>query len=170
MPEAISNTSPLLYLFRIAVLDWLPSLFEDIWVPRAVAAELQEGQRAGYDVPSLNNYNWLKIVETRNVPSEWLTLDLGPGELEAMALALENPEREVLLDDGLARRIASAAGLEVWGTLRIVLEAKKQGLTEAVAPLVDDLQKAGIWVSADVRQRVLALAGERPDARDSGSR
>jgi hypothetical protein len=33
MPKAISNTSPLLYLHRIDVLDWLPMLFSEIWVP-----------------------------------------------------------------------------------------------------------------------------------------
>ena len=27
MPEAISNTSPLLYLYRIEALNWLPELF-----------------------------------------------------------------------------------------------------------------------------------------------
>lgn len=56
MREAISNTSPLLYLYRISVLDWLPKLFGEIWVPRAVALELEEGQQRGYDVlnPSSN--------------------------------------------------------------------------------------------------------------------
>jgi predicted nucleic acid-binding protein len=69
----------------------------------------------------------------------------------------------------LARRIAKAAGLEVWGTLRVLLEAKKQGLIKKVAPLVDDLQMAGIWVSADVRQRVLTLAGEESEVRSPNS-
>ena len=36
MPEAISNTSPLLYLHQIGVLHWLPKLFDKIWVPGAV--------------------------------------------------------------------------------------------------------------------------------------
>jgi predicted nucleic acid-binding protein len=78
-----------------------------------------------------------------------------------MALALENPHRVVLLDDGLARRIAEAAGLKVWGTLRVLLEAKSLGLTESVEPLIDRSVKMGMWVSCDVRQRVLALAGEK---------
>ena len=61
------------------------------------------------------------------MPSEWLATDLGPGELAALALALENPGRIVLLDDALARRVAEAAGLTVWGTLRVFLEAKPKG-------------------------------------------
>ena len=91
MPEAISNTSPLLYLYRGGVLEWLPQLFSEIWVPNAVVLELQEGQRRGYDVPNPSDHTWLEVVEPRAVPSEWLTLDLGAGELAAMALALENP-------------------------------------------------------------------------------
>jgi predicted nucleic acid-binding protein len=158
--EAISNTSPLLYLFRVSALDWLPALFSEVWTPGAVASELREGQRRGYDVPNLAGYDWLRVVEPRVMPSEWLSLDLGPGELAAMALALEHPSRIVLLDDALARRTAQAAGLTVWGTLRVLLEAKSIGLVATVAPTLDKLEAAGLWVSVNVRQRILALADE----------
>ena len=66
----------------------------------------------------------------------------------------------ILLDDGLARRTAQAAGLQVWGTLRVLIEAKSQGLVDKIEPFVMNLGEAGMWVSADVRQRILALAGE----------
>ena len=160
MPEAITNTSPLLYLYRIGVLEWLPGLFNEVWTPNAVVVELQEGARRGYDVPRPSDYSWLQIVEPHFMPSEWLALDLGMGELTAMALALENPKRVVILDDALARRLAQAAGLEVWGTLRVLLEAKFQGWTERIEPLVNRLEDTGMWISNDIRQRVLALADE----------
>jgi predicted nucleic acid-binding protein len=105
-------------------------------------------------------HSWLKVITPRNVPSEWLSLDLGAGELETMALALENPDRIVILDDALARRIAQAAGLQVWGTLKVLLEAKAIGITEKILPQVDKLAEAGMWISDEVRQRVLALADE----------
>ena len=126
MLKAISNTSPLLYLYRIGGIQWLLRLFSEIWVPEAVKNELQEGQRKGYDVPNLDDYLWLNIVNPKSTPSEWLTLDLGTGEIAVMALALENPDKVILLDGALARRIAQAAGLQVWGTLKILLEAKSQ--------------------------------------------
>jgi predicted nucleic acid-binding protein len=144
------------------VLEWLPILFEEIWIPTAVEHELMEGQRIGYDVPNPTDYAWLQTIEPRSVPSEWLALDLGAGELGAMALALENPDRIVLLDDALARRIAQAAGLTVWGTLKVLLEAKAHSLTESVEPFVDRLEANGMWISDEIRQRVLALAGENP--------
>lgn len=161
MPEAIANTSLLVYLHRIGALEWLPKLFGEIWVPSAVIHELEEGRRRGYDVPKPSSCIWLRVVDPRAVPSEWLTLDLGPGEIAVMALGLENPDHIVLLDDARAREIAEAAGLRVWGTLKILLEAKSCGLTEKVAPLVKRLADTGMWISDDIRQRILALAGEK---------
>jgi predicted nucleic acid-binding protein len=64
----------------------------------------------------------------------------------------------VLLDDGLARRVAQAAGLNVWGTLKVLLEAHSEGLTGDIESCLDKLQEAGMWISQGVRQRVLALA------------
>ncbi len=160
MPEVISNTSPLLYLYRIGVLDWLPTLCSNIWIPQAVVRELQAGQSKGYDVPMPGAYTWLQVVEPRAVPSAWLALDIGAGELAVLALALEHPQRVVLLDDGRARRIAQAASLTVWGTLKVLLEAKSQGLTDRITPHVDQLRASGMWMSDAIRQRVLALAGE----------
>lgn len=77
-----------------------------------------------------------------------------------MALALEHPTHVVLLDDQLARRTAQAAGLTVWGTLKVLLEAKAKGLTPAIEPFVTGLSNAGMWLSNDIRERILALAGE----------
>jgi predicted nucleic acid-binding protein len=148
------------YLHRIGVLQWLPQIFEDILIPQAVRNELDEGRRKGYDAPDSEAYQWLKIVNPHAMPSEWLALDLGPGELAAMALALENPSHIVLLDDALARRTAQAAGLTTWGTLRILLEAKARGLTDQVAPYINHLGNSGMWLSEDIRKRILVLANE----------
>ena len=160
MPKVISNTSPLLYLYRIGALIWLPKLFDEVWMPEAVKNELLTGINRGYDVPNPEDYPWLSIVNPKSMPSEWLALDLGAGELGAMALALENPDRIVLLDDMLARRTAQVAGLQVWGTLKVLLEAKSQGLIDKIEPYVTNLSEAGMWVSAEVKQRILVLAGE----------
>ena len=99
-----------------------------------MVAELEAGRQRGYDVSVIERYPWIKRVNPRHAPEEWLALDLGPGELAALALAFEHRERVVLLDDLLARRIARAAGLHVWGTLRVLLESKERGLIPEVAP------------------------------------
>jgi predicted nucleic acid-binding protein len=160
MPKAISNTSPLLYLYRIGGIEWLPKLFDEVWTPEAVRNELQAGKSKGYDVPDPDDYSWLRVVNPKSTPSEWLALDLGTGEIAAMALALENRDRVVLLDDMLARRTAQVAGLQVWGTLKVLLEAKSMGLIDKVEPYVAKLSDSGMWVSSEVKQRILKLADE----------
>lgn len=160
MPDAIANTSPLLHLHRIGTLEWLAALFGEVWTPSAVVSELEDGRRRGFNVPNPRECSWLQVVDPRCTPSVWLSLDLGPGELAAMALALENPGRTLLLDDALARRTAQLAGLRVWGTLRLTLEAKSHGLVQSVRPILGRLRDSGLWVSEDVMTRVLRLAGE----------
>ncbi|MGK7955903.1 MAG: DUF3368 domain-containing protein [Crocosphaera sp.] len=161
MPATISNTSPLLYLHRISSIDWLKTLFDSIWVPQAVVIELTEGRRRGYDVPDLAIYPWLQIIEPVTIPPEIANLDLGNGESAVLALAISsNTQGLLLLDDGLARRAAQNLGFTVWGTLKILLEAKSQGLTDRIVPSLEGLQNSGMWISQDLRQRVLDLAGE----------
>lgn len=142
-------------------------MFGKVWVPVAVVQELEEGLRRGYQVPRVSEYPWMEILEPPVSLSEWLVADLGPGEVSVIALGLENPERIVLLDDARARRIATAAGLKVWGTLRVLLEAKTAGLVGQIGPVVDRLRETGMWVSEDVRKRILALAGELPCEEDT---
>ena len=160
MPKAISNTSPLLYLYRIGAINWIPKLFDEVWTPEAVKNELLAGSSKGYDVPNPADYPWLNIVNPNSMSSEWLALDMGAGEISAMVLALENPTRIILLDDMLARRTAQVAGSQVWGTLKVLLEAKSRGLVDKIEPYVTNLSEAGMWVSAEVKQRILILAGE----------
>lgn len=160
MLKAVSNTSPLLYLFRIGGLEWLPQLFDEVWMPEAVKNELQAERSKGYDVPNPDDYSWLNVVNPESTPSEWLALDLGVGEIAAMALALENPDRIVLLDDMLARRTAQVAGLQVWGTLKVLLEAKSHGIIEKVQPYVLKMSDVGMWISAEMKERILKLARE----------
>jgi predicted nucleic acid-binding protein len=160
MPDVISNTSPLLYLYRIGAINWLPKLFDKVWTPEAVKNELLDGRSKGYDTPNPADYPWLNIINPRSMPSEWLALDLGAGEIAAMALGLENPAHVILLDDMLARRTAQAAGLQVWGTLKVLLEAKSHGVVDKIEPQITKLGEAGMWISTEVKQRILTLANE----------
>ncbi len=160
MTDAISNTSPLLYLFRIGKIDLLLHHFEHIVTTPGVKEELHQGETLGYHVPNLDHFPWITIRQPKHVPSEWLASDLGQGELEVISLALELGQGVVLLDDALARNIAQAAGLTVWGTLRVLLESKRLGYIENMESVVEELKASGMWISNDIRYRILRLAGE----------
>ena len=81
MPKAISNTSPLLYLYRIDAINLLSKMFDEVLTAESVKNELLAGRSKGYEVPNPADYSWLNIVNPKSMPSEWLALDLGVGEL-----------------------------------------------------------------------------------------
>lgn len=86
--------------------------------------------------------------------------ELGSGEREAIALALEVPESLLILDDGLARRYAQLLKLEYIGTLGVILKAKKKGYLDKVKPILDRLDTLKFRVGLSTRNKILQLAGE----------
>ena len=161
MPEVvISNTSPIFYLHRLRLLDLLQKLYQKIIVPQAVVAELEAGRRQGEDVPKIDNYEW---IETRAIQSPQimgLSTDFGPGETEVLALALEESESLVIIDEKLARKIARLRGLLVTGTAGVLLRAKQEGHILAVNPFLDRLEEIQFHLSDNVRTLILSKAGE----------
>jgi predicted nucleic acid-binding protein len=87
---------------------------------------------------------------------------LGAGEAEAIALAAQRKCR-VILDDHRARSVATRIGVEMIGTVGILLQAKRAGLVSEVGPLLDSLNQVGFRVDTRLRQKALELANERPE-------
>jgi uncharacterized protein len=160
LPEIICNTSPLQYLHQLSALHFLPALVKSITVPPAVQEELDAGRELGLDLPDLKIYEWVVVRRPASSLALPLITDLGPGEREVLALALESPESVCVIDDALARRLAGALGLRFTGTLGVLLETKRAGITTNVRPLLDQLQSLGFRLAEQTRIAVLKLAGE----------
>ncbi len=161
MPEVvISNTSPIFYLHRLRRLDLLQKLYQEIIVPKAVVAELEAGRRQGEDVPEIDSYEWIKIRAIRSPQILGLSTDFGPGETEVLALALEESDSLVIIDEKLARKIARLRGLRVTGTAGVLLKAKQEGHILAVKPFIDRLQEIHFHLSDNVRTLILSIAEE----------
>ena len=87
-------------------------------------------------------------------------IQIGAGESEAIALALELGNVFVLLDDKKARQIAKQLGLEIIGTIGLILRAKRKGLIEKVKPVLNELIMAGFRIKVNLYQEALRLANE----------
>jgi predicted nucleic acid-binding protein len=131
LPEIICNTSPLQYLHQLGVLDVLPKLVTTVTVPPAVEDELAAGRKLGLHLPDLKNLDWIAVRRPLSSVALPIVTDLGAGEREVLALALETPDSVCVLDDALARQIASALQLRITGTLGILIDAKRTGLIPA---------------------------------------
>jgi uncharacterized protein len=160
MREVISNTSPLQYLYQLDLLELLPALYGEILVPYGVAKEIAAGRARGVSLPVLEAIPWLQIQEVANAALLPLVPDLGVGEREVLALALERSDPLVILDDALARRFAQRLEIALTGTLGLLLKAKKIGRIERIEPLLDRLEDLNFRLTPETRVHVLRMAGE----------
>lgn len=161
MPEVvISNTSPIFYLHRLRLLGLLQELYQKIIIPKAVVAELEAGRRQGEEVPEIDNYEWIEIRTIQSPQILGLSTDFGSGEAEVLALALEESDSLVIIDEKLARKIARLRGLRVTGTAGVLLKAKQEGHIREVKPFLDRLQEIHFHLSDNVRTLILSKAEE----------
>lgn len=158
MRGVICNTSPLQYLYQVDLLHLLPALFGSAQAPPAVAAELAEGGKRGVRLPNLEELSWMTVRPVRDRTLLPLVTSLGNGEKEVLALGLETPDHLLVLDDRSARRYAGAAGLEITGTLGILVLAQERGLVDTVRPILNRLQDLQFRVDAGTLETVLDMA------------
>lgn len=69
---------------------------------------------------------------------------LDQGEAEVLALAEECGARLVVMDERKGRRFARRLGVPLTGTLGVLLLGKERGLVPSLAPLLAELQEAGL--------------------------
>ncbi len=157
----IVDTSPLFYLYRLGYFHILEKLYGEIIIPQAVVTELQEGKMLGEDVPEIESYTWIKVKNVTLPAFIKLVPDLGQGESEVLALACEENDPLLIIDDALARKIANLQEIKFTGTAGIFLRAKKEGLIKEMKSVIDRLKKAGFYLSDQLILEILKSSGER---------
>jgi len=137
MRLVVADTGPINYLVLIDAIGVLPKLFERIFAPVAVHAELidteaPEKVRAWIgQAPA-----WLEVrpnPESNNGSLDERTLD--EGERAAIALALAISADLVLMDDRAGVAVAQQHGLAVTGTLGVLELAARRGLIDLASAL-----------------------------------
>ena len=152
MPARVTDSSALIVFQRIERLALLAEILGPVLVPGAVRREVFGRQQ----LPE-----W---IEERPVgqplASQIVSVRLGPGEREAIPLALEINARELVLDDLPARRLAQSLGLPVIGSVGLLLRAKRHGTVPAIRPLLEAMHAQGFRLSARLWAGILSVAGE----------
>lgn len=156
----ICNATPLINFAATDRLDILQLTFGQIIIPQAV---FHETTGAGFPgspfVQQAVTASWLEVCSVSGKVN--IAPELDDGEREAIQLALEIGIQRVLLDEREARQVAEQLGLQVMGTLGILLLAKQNQTILQVRPLLDAMMdKAQYWVNERLYQQVLQWAGE----------
>jgi len=157
----VSNTSPITNLAAIDQFGLLGNLFGEVYIAEGVWEELNVGGRhpGSREVEASGSVHRQAVTSQSLVNA--LSRDLDRGESETLALALELEASVVLVDEKEGRHAAERLGLRPLGVLGILLLAKKKGLLSEVRSSLDALrQRAGFYISDELYDRVIVIAGE----------
>jgi predicted nucleic acid-binding protein len=156
----VCDTGPLIHLGEAGAFELL-KLAGDILIPPAVADEFTRIMSKA-KLPA-----WISIQQLSD-PSisqvqVWVEKDYADlGECEAIGLALQENSDWLLTDDAQARQFAEHLGLEVHGSIGLLLWATASGYISSRAKahqLLSGLERSSLWIS----ERVLREAARAID-------
>lgn len=156
----VCDTGPLLHLSEAGAIHLLKAA-GDVLIPPAVATEFKRNA-SERKWPA-----WVKVTRldqtTRLRISEWLDKEIvDAGEAEAIGLALQVKCEWLLTDDAQARQFAESLGLEVHGSVGLLLWAVAVDHVESrqqAHALFNGLIHSSLWIS----ERVIKEAREAID-------
>ena len=155
----VVDASPIILYSRISRLDLINSLAPGVIVPEKVIDEIRIGIEKDNTAGDALSWSVRYQQTDLHVPSSVERWDLGPGESQVISFCLKNKYLAVI-DDRMARRCISAHGLQVIGSLGIILKAKLHGLIDTARPWIYKLRDYGLYVDNDLVERALKSIGE----------
>ena len=159
--QVVVNASPLITLFKSGQAELLPRLFTSILVPDAVWHEVTATSHDDRAARGISATKWITRLPPEPLDPEILSCDAGAGESAVLTYARQHPEARAIIDDDYARRCGSRNGIRTLGTCGLLILAKRRNLIETVAPGLQALSDAGLWLSSGVIRSVLDEAGEK---------
>ena len=156
----ILNASPIILLGKAGLLKTISPLAESWVVPEGVIAEV-EAKRSidSYlsDLVKASNVSRGLVEHIHPLVATW---DLGRGESEVLTMAMQRAGAGVVLDDLQARKCAALFQMPLFGSLGLLVMAKRTGFIHAVRPEFEKLIKAGLRIDFAMLDRIYKKIGE----------
>ena len=130
----VSDSTPLITLMKAMRLDFLHDLFGEVIIPEAVYQELTANDNYPDEAKLISNSEYIRIVsildrKTVSVLQRATGLDLG--ESEAIVYADDIHADILLIDEVSGRRVAMDMGLDIMGSIGVLISAFKKGYIDA---------------------------------------
>jgi predicted nucleic acid-binding protein len=158
----LSDASPLIGLSRVDGLQWLGSLFGEVFLPPEVHSELfaKKDSPDHLGIENALSDGVLKVWSTQ-APSDPELAGLDEGEAACIRIALSRQDEVLLLMDELAgRRVAQEYGLHVAGTAAVIGLARRRGLISSARDVFSKLHASDFRIAPQVIRQVLETVGE----------
>lgn len=155
--KVVVDATVLIALGAAGQIGLLHSLWEAIFVPPAVLAEVEKG-KPGYDeVQWARTEGWLverlpKLLQVKESPP----LKAGSGEAECLRLAREVNADLILTDDMRARKAAENAGFVVLGSVGVILKSFRISLLtrQQVLQTLEAWQTINFRLNEDIVEQI----------------
>lgn len=154
----VADASALIALATCDSLALLETIFGSVLVPEAVFSEVTVPDKP--QSVCLRSYLYGKIRAVDMQHFVYLDVFADAGETQAMLLYKEVAADYLLIDDRRGRKVAKINRIKTIGSLGVLLQAKRAGLIPSVAPLLERIASGSIFLSENLMQTVLELAGE----------
>jgi len=158
--QAIVNSSPIIFLSKAGLMDLLKLAGDEVFVPDAVVQEINQRGASDVSVRAIAAAEWLQVVDVPTPDPLIQAWDLGKGETAVLTHALHHAGMFAVIDDGLGRKCAETFEIPLYGTLGLVLKAKRLGMIAEARPVLHQLRKYGMYLKDATLEQALALIGE----------
>ncbi|MBF0274784.1 MAG: DUF3368 domain-containing protein [Nitrospinae bacterium] len=152
----VADSSSLISLSTCQALPILKELFNEIKVPESVFIEVTQGGKK--QSRELSGFLAGLVVSVDEPIAR--KFSFGRGELEAMALYARLNANRLLVDDKKARKIAVENGMNIIGSLGVLLIAKEKGIIKSVSPYLHRLSRSDLYIKAELLNHIMNLANE----------
>ena len=161
----ISDTTPLIAFLRVNRLDILGRMFGTVVIPQKVLDEIHGKPEQDCEAKIIRECSFIEVVPVSNqqaVSILMLSSNLDGGESEAIVLTKELEATTLLIDERKGRKIAESLGLNIMGTVGVLINGSLNGILSPVnaIDLIDQMRSSGIRISEKVYlQAVQRLMG-----------
>lgn len=156
----ISDTTPIISLLKINQLELLHHLFGEVQVPDAVYEELISNAKFQKEAEKILRAEYIKKVVVEDKKSVILlrrATGLDAGESEAIILSDEIKADLLLMDELKGRQVAKQMGLNIMGTVGILMTSFDEELlsAEEIEKCIDVLRSNGRHISEKLYEQLM---------------
>jgi predicted nucleic acid-binding protein len=127
----IADAGCLIALDRLQKLELLRDIFGSVLTTSEISKEVNQHLPEWVVIRQPENTNHQREFE-KNVDA---------AQASILALALETNNAVLIIDEKKGRKLARESGIEIIGTLKVLLMAQEKGLIPLITPLIKELEK-----------------------------
>lgn len=147
----IADTSCLIILSKIGLINILNELFGEIFITHQVRDEFND------KLP-----DWINIVEAKDKSLfQTLSVNLDKGEASSITLCMESKDKALLIiDERKGRKVAKELGIKIIGTIGLILKANEVGKINSLKEVIEKLELSDFRLSKQLKDEILKIANK----------